>query len=307
MSEVSLHQFSDDRLVAALLLRGQKHFAANRIAKAIEAWKEVLALSPGHERALDYLAAVGVGADSEAPQGGERRQDHLESDASLRSFRLRGEVPFQPEIEALVTRGDLEGALNLLYRARDENPADPTVARGIRWLKDRLSLIFARRLGDHDRVPRSAPSSLEQRQALNPGEQYVLARVDGTSSFGDILSISNLGQYNTYRCLLALADGGLIKLAAGDPEPARAQESDDAEAVEPGKEEAKEPVPTWGAPAPSASDPDAAAFREATKMYVQGRYEEALEQFLELAEAHPADPRIRHNIQRLKEKLRGRT
>ncbi len=74
----------DSSIVDELLQQGLTFFAANRVEQAVARWRQVLEVSPGEPRALDYLASAGhpfaegteqsetpVGPDTRPPDTGE--------------------------------------------------------------------------------------------------------------------------------------------------------------------------------------------------------------------------------------------
>ena len=74
----------DSSIVDELLQQGLTFFAANRVEQAVARWRQVLEISPGEPRALDYLASAGhpfaegtgesgtpVGPSSRPPDTGE--------------------------------------------------------------------------------------------------------------------------------------------------------------------------------------------------------------------------------------------
>jgi hypothetical protein len=74
----------DSTIVDELLQQGLTFFAANRVEQAVARWRQVLEISPGEPRALDYLASAGhpfaegtgqsgtpVGPSTRAPDTGE--------------------------------------------------------------------------------------------------------------------------------------------------------------------------------------------------------------------------------------------
>ncbi|MEZ4375947.1 MAG: hypothetical protein R3B07_34395 [Polyangiaceae bacterium] len=131
------------------------------------------------------------------------------------------------QLKELLAGKRYEEALGLLLRVRAEAPDDPAISRGIRLLKDRLLLGYVRRLGDVERVPTRVEAPAEP---LTEVEASVFELVDGIASIDDILQASNLGRFETYRCLTKLLLRGAIGLTDAAPwslpvaEPRRQQQ-----------------------------------------------------------------------------------
>ncbi|HEV8702307.1 MAG TPA: DnaJ domain-containing protein [Candidatus Polarisedimenticolia bacterium] len=117
-----------------------------------------------------------------------------------------GEFEFQAG--ALPFREQLDGGLGspeiLLEWAR----AFPEID----WIRRRLGQSEAR-----VQLSRRPPEGY-QKVPLNPAEGFIMSRVDGSSSVGDIISLSPMGEENTLRALFGLALAGILEMPDGAAE-----------------------------------------------------------------------------------------
>lgn len=110
-----------------------------------------------------------------------------------------------------------EDALEMLLKARQHAPDDPTVSRSIRLLKDKLTLKYAEAVGSLDHVPRcTVPDAELASLSLSFEERGVLALVDGIATFGDIVDTSTHGKFATYRALASFLEKGIVIRAGGE-------------------------------------------------------------------------------------------
>jgi TolA-binding protein len=116
-----------------------------------------------------------------------------------------------------------EEALDIVLKARLQNPNDPAVSRSVRLLKDRLTLKYSERVGSLDRIPECRLSDdVIETMTFTFEERGVLALVDGIATFGDIVDASPQGQFATYRALSLLLDREVILAReASTPIPAK--------------------------------------------------------------------------------------
>ena len=181
----------------------------------------------------------------------------------------------------LLAEQRFEDALTVLMQLRGHSPENASVSRGIQHLKEKVLDGYLVRLGDLDRVPtRAAPS---RRLAA---EEALLARlVDGTSTLGDILQSSTLGRLVTARLLSQLMEEGVLTHADGRPH---------LRLVEPGTE-----------PTPLAPPLDfEQALTTASDLCLARRFDEALALYERCALLQPEHPRVRHNLEQLRRRLR---
>lgn len=179
-----------------------------------------------------------------------------------------------------------EDALALLYRDRDLAPADPAISRGIRVLKEELTLRYGHALGDLDRIPVPLRGEAALSEATSEQRQ-VLRLVDGLATFGDVLQSSELGRYETFRALASLLECGLIGARAPSFTTPLSQ------------------LQVSRLPPPQSARPPAVEeyeqlFHRATDAYLGLRFDEAVELYEACLARRPDDGRVINNLIRLR-------
>jgi tetratricopeptide (TPR) repeat protein len=276
----------DDTDVERLLTEGLELYGHNRIDEAIARWQAVLAIAPDDPRAHDYL-------------------DNARPKANVIPLHPRAS-PLREQLQALLADHRYEEALDALLAARSGAPADESISRSIRLVKEHLIRAYIERIENLDRVPHARPGHAEASR-LPAEAQEVLRLVDGISSVDDILHACRLGQFRTLRALLALVDQQLIEWSPHGRVPAtlRAEAvvrrvlADDTSAAA----AAPRPPPAL---APPAAEVYAAWFADATRAYLRRDYAAAEQLFARCVAARPDDARARHNLDSLRRR-RGRT
>src|SRR5690349_21627742 len=76
-------------------------------------------------------------------------------------------------------------------------------------------------LGGREECPQPNPSADPMRAHLSPQEGWVLSRVDGHTSFGELCLITGLGEDQTIQILKRLQERGLILTKNGRAQPGR--------------------------------------------------------------------------------------
>ncbi len=193
---------------------------------------------------------------------GELTREHIHR-VTLGALSTRdGEFEFQSG--ALPFREQLDGGLGspeiLLEWAR----AFPEID----WIRRRLGQTEA-----PVQLSRRPPEGY-QRVPLNPAEGFIMSRVDGSSSVGDICNLSPMGEENTLRALFGLALAGILEMPDGSAEiplpaaPTNAPATPPSPAALPGPAPAMVPrraavapvrTPTNGGAAPHPQAPQRAA------------------------------------------------
>ncbi len=290
--------------VERLLQAGLDHYALDRVEEARRCWKQALELKPDDPRPVEFLTAV------EPSNGGDTSKDLLFVVSSATAGGLgagRPDRPARPGVDTarlsrLLKERSYEEALALLYAAREDNPDDASVSRGIQLLKDRLILRYARQLGSLDQVPGRVVSD-DSLATLSPESREVLRLVDGISSYGDVAQACSLGRFAAYRALAHAVAKGLIVSTPDAPAP-----------VPPAGRTSSVPPPPKATLRPTASAPPAAVaatldaasyddlFERATRAYVRRDVDEALLLFEGCLKRRPDDRRVRHNIEKLKQR-----
>ena len=142
-----------------------------------------------------------------------------------------------------------------------ENPVDEDIVlnlstadiiiEGTRQLADIEKI--RRTVGEESRVLQHTENPLllyQKVTTLSQSEYFILSRIDGTSSISDILSVSPLGEDETYRCIYGLLSAGVLEFQGRAEASLRQPERAAPKPVE-------RPSPATAARQPSPSPPPA--------------------------------------------------
>lgn len=317
---------SIERKVDELLQEGLTLYGRGLERDAVDRWRRVLDLVPGHSEALDYLASAGQADDPRTTQVRVKRRSELPPKRERKPITLEDEEPSSP-LEApallgLVKSGRYEEALEMLYEARALRPTDASISRSIQHLKGRLIRRYARRLGCIDSVP-ALTSQRETTQTLGPEGFQVYRLIDGIASFDDIAVSSPLGRLRTLGILCELLEskrirldtvsdeplpegspapsafpvGHMASLPSPEPTPSMVPAADDAPSVH--EMDLRAPAPPSESIQIDLADDFDALFRDATRAYVVRDYAKARTLFERCATLRPDDRRVRVNLERI--------
>lgn len=204
-----------------LVEEGLRKFADCLFADALECWQKALQIDPD-SRAVQYLEVV------TAPEGKNvaknsiiARQVSFTDIHKTGAEILPGPACFnsegvnKAEIIELLKQKRYMAVLDQLYAALKKAPGDEAILRSVKLLENRMTLEYANRIGSLDQVPELA-RPLEEMMSLDlcREEAYLLSLVDGISNLDDILAISSLGAFKTYRYMLTFLDNDLVTLPA---------------------------------------------------------------------------------------------
>jgi len=176
----------------------------------------VLALSPAHPLALEYLDAAGFNLQAEAtgpiasvPESDDSRAIQL----AIGELRLDDES-LQRSVE-LVRERRFEEALTVLYAARASFPRHAGISRSIQAVKQRLVREYRMEVGDLGAIPavRLEPQALGA-VALSDDEAEILGLLDGIVTFEDVIQSSTLGVLHSLRVLAQLLRRNVIERTA---------------------------------------------------------------------------------------------
>jgi len=108
--------------------------------------------------------------------------------------------------------GDYSGALAAAAEIAKSGDEDTELKRVIKECRRVLIGMYESRIGTFDRVPVVAvsPHELIWRN-LDAATGFVLSRIDGTSSFEDVVDVSGLPRFETCRILNQLLQDGIIR------------------------------------------------------------------------------------------------
>lgn len=308
-----------------LLQRGLELYGQNRTAEAIRCWNDVLAQSPGEQRALDYLESAGVTPAPSQPLGKvielhpirEQRASAAAAEGPVSRplpalDELHHGISDREAFERLLREKRFEEALEFLYKERERAPEDASITRGIRALKDHLTARYGRELGSLDQVP-VVLAPPEERRLLPAEKRDLLRLVDGIATFGDVLISSRFGRFETCRLLALMLKRGVIGVRPHSAEPTvldpreLARPAPTPPVAEPPSTtrpvvDEHPPAPASAPPPASHTDPYAELFASATEAYLRRDYDEALRLFEECVRQRPQDRRAEYNLRKLKER-----
>jgi tetratricopeptide (TPR) repeat protein len=180
--------------VSRLLEDGLSHFGVGEVGRAVECWERVLRLDPGNAIARDYLENARAGA-AEAPR---------------------------PPVEALlgdarelVRRDQLEEALDHFELATRLDPERIEAELYVDLLRAKLLQRYRGRIGPSDTRPQlRLDSERIARFNLSAGAGFLLSRLDGATSVGELVALSGMDAFEAFRILNRLLDAGIIGVAA---------------------------------------------------------------------------------------------
>jgi hypothetical protein len=210
-----------------LLERGLDFYGRQLVSEAIQCWREVLYLSPGHRLALEYLEAAGASAAEELepdPEQGGKLATMMSAPAQEAAPSSPDEAPLTLESLSvlaveMIRERRLEEALALLYTAHGEAPKDQAISRSIHVIKQRLTREYRAEIGgDLGQVPHlMGDDALIDELELSEDEREILRLVDGIVALDDVIQTAGFGALQTYRALAQLLRRNLIVLKAPMP------------------------------------------------------------------------------------------
>jgi len=122
------------------------------------------------------------------------------------------EKPVRQQMTERYELGDYSGALQLAEQLLRDDPDDVEAVDCAGSCKEVLIRMYEARIGSFDRMPQVAISAHELIwRDLDPAAGFVLSRIDGYSSFEDVIDISGMGRFETCRILSQLLQEGIIK------------------------------------------------------------------------------------------------
>ncbi|MBN2527024.1 MAG: hypothetical protein JXR76_11575 [Deltaproteobacteria bacterium] len=107
---------------------------------------------------------------------------------------------------------DFSGALAIAEKILETSPDDIDAFQYKKSCRDWLLQMYESRIGDMENIPSLIVSTHELMwRNLDAAAGFVLSRIDGVSSYSDILDISGMPKFETCRILFQLLEDGLIK------------------------------------------------------------------------------------------------
>lgn len=218
-----------------LLERGLDFYGRQLVSEAIQCWREVLYLSPGHQLALEYLEAAGASPDEDYQPTPVKKRTSAAMTAPSAPEPAAEEPPLTLESLSvlaveLIRERRLEDALALLYTAHGEAPKDQSISRSINVIKQRLTREYRAEIGDLGQIPHlTVDEALIDELDLTEDEREVLRLIDGIVALDDVVQTSGFALLQIYRVLAQLLRRNLIvlKTAVAIAEPAKATRVED--------------------------------------------------------------------------------
>lgn len=218
-----------------LLERGLDFYGRQLVSEAIQCWREVLYLSPGHQLALEYLEAAGASPDEDYQPTPVKKRTSAAMTAPSAPEPAAEEPPLTLESLSvlaveLIRERRLEDALALLYTAHGEAPKDQSISRSINVIKQRLTREYRAEIGDLGQIPHlTVDEALIDELDLTEDEREVLRLIDGIVALDDVVQTSGFALLQIYRVLAQLLRRNLIvlKTAIAIAEPAKATRVED--------------------------------------------------------------------------------
>ena len=231
------------KTVRDLLDRGLVQYSLGRRKEAVGFWRRALEVSPGDERASDYLASVGASArpeDEEAVLSAVT--DEVVPPDSIRAAKrppFTDEMPtYQPgvppvvdeadEADSVITdvelllrgartaeaEGELQQALSKAEEVLRREPEHFEASELAAELRRRLADRFRKTLEPLDAVPflRATDASILE-LSLDPIGGFLISQIDGEITVEELLTI--LGTFDEFRVLSSLhffLENGIIEL-----------------------------------------------------------------------------------------------
>ncbi|MGF1467634.1 MAG: hypothetical protein ACFCGT_16030 [Sandaracinaceae bacterium] len=175
----------------------------------------VMEMSDGWSRDRPSVSSVPPRLEEEAPAPDEGPEDG--GALTLVNKRSRRSSPGFDTVTEMRDRyalGDFSTALELAELVLGRDPEHEVAQRIARGSRQRLSQLFSSRLGDLARVPEIAVDAAEVRWlGLDTRAAFLLTRVDGTSTFREIIQMSGMPRVDALKTLVELLELKAIRLA----------------------------------------------------------------------------------------------
>jgi tetratricopeptide (TPR) repeat protein len=224
--------------VGMLIDRGLNFYGLGDYGRATNEWLQGLMFDPENIEIADFLASVDL---KHLPQYAIR--ERIEPDRLIRAMELRsphsdgadnlGKAALENgaafsvetvkvEILKLLNIHDFDMALELIDELLESNYVHPDLLRSKRIICSRMILKYVKRLGGEYQLPRIDVDKQEFCKTDSNYELcYLLGLIDGRTSIADIISISPLGRFKTYRYLWQLVDTKVATLIDPQVSPDR--------------------------------------------------------------------------------------
>ncbi len=182
-----------------LMREGLDHYAMGDDARAIECWRRVLELDPGHAEAQDYLRTA---TDDEAPSEAVEAEEQANEGGALLETASE-----------MLRSGELADALELLETLEREDASNLAVQGRIELARARLLDDYRGRLCDGIAVPQLRIAADEVMKFNLPADAgFVLSSIDGTTSVNDLVDVTGMDPFAVMRTCCRLLDAGIVEV-----------------------------------------------------------------------------------------------
>jgi len=198
--------------VQELLEKGLYHYGLGETDKAIELWNEVLAMDPGNETAREYIE-IETGRKVEAAE--PAADEVVEFPEAVEADVIPAGRPLAPEFakgQQYLQKEEWEQAANSFEAAHKKDPANPTYWAYVDLARSRVIKAVVDELGN-GKLPRlTVPlTELAGRKRFTQEEGFVLSLVNGEMTLEDIVALSPIPRYQSYRIISQLLSEDLIE------------------------------------------------------------------------------------------------
>lgn len=197
--------------IQELLERGLYHYGLGEVQKALELWREVLRREPDNETAREYIeietgrpVSAEVEPEEAIPQAEVVEDSEIKSAGGLRPEFMEGQRYLQ--------RGEIEKASLAFESAHRQDSDNLLYWAHVELSRAKLIKDVRERLGD----PASAPAlkvpltQLIGQKNFTQEEGFVLSLISGETDLDDIVALSPLPRFHTYRILHLLLQEDLV-------------------------------------------------------------------------------------------------
>ncbi len=204
--------------IKELLERGLYHYGLGEVDKALELWKQVLALDPENDTAREYIQietgrAVEATPSKEVPVAGEYHEPGPVPEPAR-------SAPLSPEFiegQQYLQRGEWETAMHKFGEAHRSDSSNPMYWAHVELSRARLIKEVIDQMGGMSSIPAlTVPlNELVGRKSFTQEEGFVLSLISGETGFEDVISLSPLPRFQTYHIIYRLLSEGLVKIQRG--------------------------------------------------------------------------------------------
>ena len=199
---------SDSDEIRRLMAEGLDHYALGQADAAVACWRRVLEIDVQHEEARDYLRAAEVDVDVPDPEAAPEPGASADGAADAAD-------PMVAEAIALLRRGELQEAMDLLETTGAENAEALETHAYLELARSRLVRVYRERVGADERMPALRISQDEILKFNLPAQAgFLLSLVDGSTSTRELLDLSGMDPFDGLRAISSLLDAGILEVPA---------------------------------------------------------------------------------------------